>query len=56
MEVADRGDLDGLIKVRDLGGTRCGATATAEMLDDYRQREADGKSLENEGSLGTGGY
>ena len=49
-------DLDGLIKVRDLGGTRCGATATAEMLDDYRQREAAGKSPENGGELGTGGY
>lgn len=34
-------DLDGLIKVRDLGGTRCGATATAAMLDDYRKREAE---------------
>lgn len=33
-------DLDGLIKVRDLGATRCGATATAAMLDDYRRREA----------------
>jgi deoxyribose-phosphate aldolase len=33
-------DLDGLIKVRDLGGTRCGATATAAMLDEYRRREA----------------
>lgn len=32
-------DLDGLIRVRDLGGTRCGATATAAMLDDYRKRE-----------------
>jgi len=31
-------DLDGLIKVRDLGGTRCGATATAAMLDEYRRR------------------
>ena len=33
-------DLDGLIKVRDLGGSRCGATATAAMLDEYRRREA----------------
>ena len=33
-------DLDGLIKVRDLGATRCGATATAAMLDEYRRREA----------------
>ena len=53
-------DLDGLIKVRDLGGSRCGATATAVMLDEYRRREAaekackpaDGKS----GALGAGGY
>ena len=33
-------DLDGLIKVRDLGATRCGATVTAAMLDEYRRREA----------------
>jgi len=32
-------DLDGLVKVRDLGATRCGATATAPMLDEYRHRE-----------------
>ena len=32
-------DLDGLIRVRDLGATRCGASATAAMLDDYRKRE-----------------
>jgi deoxyribose-phosphate aldolase len=37
-------DLDGLIKVRDLGGTRCGATATASMLDEYRRREAAEKA------------
>jgi deoxyribose-phosphate aldolase len=34
-------DLDGLIKVRDLGASRCGATATAQMLDDYRVREKE---------------
>lgn len=34
-------DLDGLITMRDCGGTRCGATATAVMLDDYRRREAE---------------
>lgn len=53
-------DLDGLIKVRDLGGSRCGATATAAMLDEYRRREA----LENAGAgprtesgpIGKGGY
>ncbi len=33
-------DLDGLILVRDLGASRCGATATAAMLDEYRRREA----------------
>ena len=33
-------DLDGLIKARDLGATRCGATATAVMLDEYRKRAA----------------
>jgi deoxyribose-phosphate aldolase len=36
-------DLDGLIKVRDLGGSRCGATATAAMLDDYRRRQAQNR-------------
>jgi deoxyribose-phosphate aldolase len=45
-------DLDGLIKVRDLGGTRCGATATAAMLDEYRRREAaEGQG----GGIGSGG-
>lgn len=33
-------DLDGLIRVRDLGASRCGATATAAMLDEYRRRES----------------
>lgn len=33
-------DLDGLIRVRQLGGTRCGATATAAILDEYRRRAA----------------
>jgi deoxyribose-phosphate aldolase len=31
-------DLDGLIRVRDLGATRCGASATAAILDDYKAR------------------
>jgi deoxyribose-phosphate aldolase len=31
-------DLDGLIRVRDLGATRCGASATAAILDAYRER------------------
>jgi deoxyribose-phosphate aldolase len=33
-------DLDALILVRELGATRCGATATAAMMDEYRRREA----------------
>jgi deoxyribose-phosphate aldolase len=53
-------DLDGLIKVRDLGCSRCGATATAAMLDDYRRREAAEKSgqaaVASTGSIGAGGY
>ena len=31
-------DLDGLIRVRDLGASRCGASATAAILDTYRAR------------------
>ena len=37
-------DLDGLIRVRDLGGTRCGATATAAILEEYHRREAAEKA------------
>jgi deoxyribose-phosphate aldolase len=52
-------DLDGLIRVRDLGCSRCGATATAAMLDDYRRREAAEKagvqSTNCSGSVGSGG-
>jgi len=53
-------DLDGLIKVRDLGTSRCGATATAAMLDEYRRREAAekaGETVESGSSaIGAGGY
>ena len=53
-------DLDGLIKVRDLGGSRCGATATAMMMDEYRRREAAEKTGQNveakAASIGAGGY
>ena len=49
-------DLDGLIKVRDLGGTRCGATATAAMMDEYRRREAAGDTTASSGRIGSGGY
>jgi len=49
-------DLDGLVKVRELGATRCGATATAAMLDEYRRREAAGTLDAAGGRLGAGGY
>jgi deoxyribose-phosphate aldolase len=51
-------DLDGLIKVRDLGATRCGATATAAMLDEcHRRRFAIEKSpTQHANSLGRGDY
>ena len=56
-------DLDGLIRVRQLGGTRCGATATAAMLDEFRRREAAGQTpeaagqvMQSAGKIGAGGY
>ena len=53
-------DLDGLIRVRDLGASRCGATATAAMLDEYRRRAASGHASTSEAAptsqIGTGGY
>jgi deoxyribose-phosphate aldolase len=54
-------DLDGLIRVRDLGATRCGASATTAMLDEYKKRAAaetagKPKTAAPTGSLGTGGY
>lgn len=48
-------DLDGLIKVRDLGASRCGATATAAMLDEYRKRATSGQQA-GDGKIGGGGY
>ena len=51
-------DLDGLIQVHRLGASRCGATATAAMLDEYRRREASGRIPNHSkgGTLGQGGY
>jgi deoxyribose-phosphate aldolase len=60
-------DLDTLIHVRDLGTTRCGATATAAMLDEYRRRVAAEKAarklkaehaplVQGVSTLGRGGY
>lgn len=53
-------DLDGLIRVRELGATRCGASATAAMLDQYHQRaEAEKAGIAaptSQPRLGAGGY
>ena len=53
-------DLDGLIKVRDLGASRCGASATVAILEDYRRRAAAEQSGKPVGTkpaaIGAGGY
>lgn len=54
-------DLDGLIRVRDLGATRCGASATAAILDEYCRRATLEKAGAPAGDavqpvLGQGGY
>jgi deoxyribose-phosphate aldolase len=50
-------DLDGLIRVRELGASRCGATATAAMLDEFRRREQLSASTPaTGGKIGGGGY
>ena len=53
-------DLDGLIRVRDLGATRCGASATAEILEEYHRREAAERKGQKESGrepvIGSGGY
>jgi deoxyribose-phosphate aldolase len=51
-------NLDDLILARDLGATRCGTSATAALLDEYRRREAVGFTQSEAGTLnlGAGGY
>lgn len=51
-------DLDGLIKCRELGVTRVGATATAAMLDECNRRMAAGREglKKQDPTLGSGGY
>ena len=54
-------DLDALIRCRELGCGRVGASATVAMLDEYRRRAAlpsDGEAAEpaQAGALGRGGY
>jgi deoxyribose-phosphate aldolase len=36
-------DLDSLMRVRELGASRCGTSATAAILDEYHRREAAGQ-------------
>ncbi|MBI1247655.1 deoxyribose-phosphate aldolase [bacterium] len=45
-------DLPGLIRVRELGASRCGASATQAILDAYQA----GVESESGGKLGGGGY
>ncbi|MCX8108174.1 MAG: deoxyribose-phosphate aldolase [Verrucomicrobiae bacterium] len=40
-------DLDTLIMFKELGVTRCGATATAQILDEYNRRAAAGAPMHN---------
>lgn len=51
-------DLDGLIRVRELGADRCGASATVAMLDEYKRRadEGDGRQEKKAPTIGEGGY
>ena len=52
-------DLDGLILVRDLGCTRCGASATVAMLEEYKRRaaaEEDTPVEPGRARLGAGDY
>jgi deoxyribose-phosphate aldolase len=52
-------NLDGLIRVRELGCSRCGATATAAMLEEFKQRAASkeqGQETAGSATIGTGGY
>jgi deoxyribose-phosphate aldolase len=52
-------DLDALIAVRDLGATRCGASATVAILEEYKRRATQTPGdvpASRSSSLGTGGY
>lgn len=48
-------DLDGLIKVRDLGCDRCGASATVAILDEYHRRAAQGALHDEKKTVTLGG-
>jgi deoxyribose-phosphate aldolase len=46
--------LDAILAVIDAGCTRCGATATATILDDFEKRMKDGALSTGDASLGSG--
>ena len=48
-------DFDGLIKVRDLGCDRCGASATVAILDEYHRRAAQGDLQDEKKTVTLGG-
>jgi len=49
-------DLDGLIRVRDLGCTRLGTSATQAILDEYKKRVSSGANAPRRAEIGAGGY
>lgn len=49
-------DLDALIRCRDLGVARVGATATAAMMDEYRRRQTEGAGRKRKAKLGAAAY
>lgn len=49
-------DLDALIRCKELGCGRVGATATAAMMDEYKRRLEMGNANATDAKLGTGEY
>jgi deoxyribose-phosphate aldolase len=49
-------DLAGLIRVRELGCSRCGTSSTVAMLDEYQRSASSGQPTASAGPLGGGGY
>ncbi len=50
-------NLDGLIRMRDLGATRCGTSATAMLMEEYLRREQGGGAVSSaKPATPTGGY
>ncbi|RCS49285.1 deoxyribose-phosphate aldolase [Bremerella cremea] len=49
-------DLAGLIRVRELGASRCGTSATKTILDAYPTHASGETNSDTRGTLGQGGY